>query len=147
MNIKTLFVGAALAVAAFSANATCEWDVRMSPELAKQFEQRGGLYAPRANEVCEKLRNANARIEIISYSTVLQGKSIAWAGIMIGDKNSSILTTSGASKNTYFNPTPSQDKANELEYYAANDAINDWNVDAAIMFLDQVRGLKGEAKR
>ncbi len=128
------------ATSAFSAHADCVLHSTRQPSVTKLLNQHGGWEFANYERVCEKLKRANASVNIVSDSVVLGNQSIGWASVMVKDKNSSVMTSSYSSMSTYTNGYASQDKADEMMWIAVNDALNNWrDLDKALASLDQER--------
>lgn len=133
------FCFTALAVPA-SANCTIYRDTA-SPQVFKAFRANGGYTFKNFNEVCEKLRKANAKIVIHGASGVLVNRSYGWASISVADKESShIVINSFSSYSTNINEYASSDQAQSSLWISINYALENWeHLDEALAELRQVR--------
>lgn len=124
---------------AFSANANCLLHSYHTSEGAKLLNSKGWNFANHKT-VCEKLRQANAAVQVISNHAVLGNQSIGWASVMLRDKDTNLMAIEFLSTSTRTNSYASEDKARELMWEAMNDALNDWDrLDNAIEDLKKER--------
>lgn len=138
--MKKILIALALSMTAMAANAECSLYSVRDAETAQIFKQAGGWSFPSFNTVCEKLKNANARIQINAASGVLNNQSIGWATLSVVDFETGIGTSDFASFSTQVNGYASQDKANELMGIAINAAAENWvNLDKALVSLEEER--------
>ncbi len=147
LNFKTVAVAAVLALSSLSANADCLLTLTRTNEVEKSLNQYGGLSTPNFQTICQKINRAKARVVIAANSVVLQGKSIGWASLTLGDLNSQIISSSNASMSTFVNSNASQNVADELMVAAINDALKQWDIDRAIASLSQERAAFPKAKK
>ena len=108
-------------------------------EIARLLRENG-WGATKFKTVCEKVTRANAELLVDGNATVLGGASIGWAIVMLKDKNSNITTSDFASSSTYVNTrNVGMNVSSNLLYSALNDAVDAYDVDAAISSLDEAR--------
>jgi hypothetical protein len=69
-------------------------------EVRRLIKKYDGFDFPKIVEVCEKLKTANARIEINGVATVLGNRSIGWVVLTLRDKDSGVSTSDFSSHNT-----------------------------------------------
>lgn len=125
---------------AFSANANCVMHSHLTSEGAKLVEKKDRWKFANFQTVCEKLRRANAAVQIISNYAVLGNQSIGWASVMLRDKDSKFMVTEYLGVSTNTNSYASSDQAKELMWDAMNDALNEWDgLDNAIDELKKER--------
>lgn len=144
--MKKIFLATALSLLTFAAHSECTiTSVQTDRNMAKFNEYRGwstenGLDASKFNVVCEKLHRAHARINISAFSTVLAGRSIGWAQVLVMDESSQIVATDYGSVSTMVNEYASQDKADAIMVVAMNNAVAAWSgLDIALESLDKAR--------
>lgn len=125
----------------FSANAACKLISNTTSIIQEARRTAGwdGWRFSRYDEICEKLRKANAQLVIRGDATVLNGVNIAWAIVEIADINP-LLTSGTSSSNTRTNKmVGSQDEANKLLIESIEDAANGLSIDNGIRDLQQAR--------
>jgi hypothetical protein len=140
--VKKLLLIAIFSIFSISAHAGCTIYSTRTESVAAVFRKYGGwdLSDVDFNQLCEKLKRANARISISSDAVVLGNQSIGWAILSVMDIDTGITALSGMQTSTFTNPYASQDKAEELMFKAINDAAKGWNnIDEALFSLDNER--------
>jgi len=99
-----------------------------------------GWNAKKFDAICPKLNRANAELLIDGQATVLGGASVGWAVLMLKDRDSNVTTSDYSSKSTSMNTgVASMDTAEALLYSALNSALDAYNVDDALVSLDDAR--------
>lgn len=143
--MKELIVAVGLSFLAFAANA-CTINSVSTQQVDKVLKQKGGLNFTKYAELCEKLNEADAGIEVHGTATVLQGKSIAWSVVFLTDNKSGFAVGNASYSSTLTNDFAGMDKAEELLYTGVIESLNAWPVDEAIKVLENHRiRLKAQA--
>lgn len=120
--------------------AACKINMNADPSTLKNFEKYGGYQFKNFAKVCKQLDQANARIHVNAFSTVIDGKATATAIIYVGDKDTGISTSDYATMSTQVNSYANQAKANELAVVAINSALDEWqNLSRALQGLELER--------
>ena len=131
-----------------SANATCVLtDVTGSViQDARHSAGWDGWSFSRYDEVCGKLRKANAILRILGDAKVLDGVNIAWASVEITDRNP--MLTSGTTRyDTRMNRNVgSQVEANKLLVESIEEAANTLDIDGGIKDLQRARAIFHKVK-
>lgn len=131
-----------LTALAFPASANCVINYyTVSRDVIKVFKENDGYYFQNYNEVCNKLRKANAKIAISGSYGVLSSRSYGWADISVADKASDyVIVNSFGTYSTWMNDYASDDTARKQLWGAINDALNQWDtLDKALLELNQAR--------
>ncbi|MDR5799039.1 MULTISPECIES: hypothetical protein [Caballeronia] len=137
---KILLAASVALLLSATAHAECSITYYTGPSTWEALEKNGGVEFSNYKSVCEKLRRANARVNITGAATVLNNMSIGWAQVSVLDMNTSVGTTEYASYSTTANPFASIDKANELMLSSVNAAMNSWReLDNALAKLEAER--------
>lgn len=147
--LKKVITMCLLGLLATSANAECYITSVRDNSVSAAFSKFGGWRFDSFDRVCEKLKRANARIQVIAQSVVLDNRSIGWATLSVVDRDTGIGTSSYATMNTQVNSYASQDKADQVMVDAMNAAAQDWNgLDQALAELEEERRrARGIARR
>jgi len=130
-----------------TAHAECSINTYLAGNVSKAFYAYGALNVPgtsltnqRYEMICEKLRKADARVNILGMATVLSNRSIGWAILSLKDRTTEIGTSDYANARTMVHEQASQDIADERMVFAINEALATWTeLDQAIARLDEVR--------
>lgn len=138
--MKKILVAVVLSMAAMSANADCMLSSVRDESIARDFKLAGGWTFPSFEKVCEKLKKANARVQINAASSVLANQSIGWATLTVVDFDTAIGTSDYATYSTQVNGYASNDKAIQLMGDAINAAAENWvDLDKALVALEEER--------
>lgn len=137
--LKKILITLSLVTVCVGSNACNVNYSTASTHVNASFEGRNGWEFANYDAICEKLLKANAQLYIVGYSTVLSGRSIAWADISLADKNLPIVTNSFGRANTKVNETASMDTARKMLFEAINEAIPAMEIDKAIIALNKAR--------
>jgi hypothetical protein len=141
-NVSKFFVASCLALASFSAYADCAIVRVTSADKVRQALKHGGGYSfGNYDEVCEKLRRANAVIVISGSDGVLANRSFAWASIGVADAvNQNVMVTAFSTNQTIMDEYASAHLGPELLMSAIDNALNSWTeLDTALAELNNVR--------
>ncbi|MCB4350094.1 hypothetical protein LA345_40590 (plasmid) [Burkholderia vietnamiensis] len=137
---KILLAASVALLLSATAHAECSITYFTGPSTWDALEKNGGIEFNSSKTVCEKLRRANARVNIAGAATVLNNMSIGWAQVSVLDMNTSVGTTEYASYSTTANPFASIDKANGLMLASVNSALDSWrDLDKALAKLEVER--------
>lgn len=139
-----MFKGSIVALAlfaSFSASAGCTLTSNTTSTIrqARTATNWDGWSFSRYDEICAKLKHANAQLNIRGDATVLNGVNIAWASVEITDMDAR-LSSGLSSLNTRTNQmVGSQDHAYKLLIESIEDAANALNIDQGIKDLKDAR--------
>jgi len=93
------------------------------------------------DRVCNKLKEADAKVFITGGYGVLSGRSYAWTVLTLEDRGNKHIRSHEASlSRSGLHPDASTPKARELLWESINDSLNDWGKDYALD--DAIYGLR-----
>lgn len=123
-----------------SANCTIFRDTD-SDAVQTVFKENNGYTFKNYEEVCSKLRKANAKIVIKGSYSVLSNRSFGWVNISVADKASDhFIINSFSQYITQVSEFASDDTARKQLWIAINDGLDKWDsLDHALAELNQAR--------
>ncbi len=137
--MRKILLAALIFTAAQSAMAQCSITSNRSDTVGKLLQSRGWNFR-NFDIVCEKLKRANAVINISGDASVLAGMSYGWALLTVADRKTGLGINDYTAGHTIMNTYASQDKAYDLLYEAINEAANNWDgLDNALATLNEKR--------
>lgn len=91
------------------------------------------------DDVCNKLKRANAQLAISGYATTFPNSTVAWASVSLQDSKLPIVTNEGAGQYIATINHPSRERTGELLHQSILKAIDLIYWDLALKSLDASR--------
>lgn len=135
-EMKRMFLTCAIFVA-FQAHACDVVFHAPSREIGALIKENGFGFK-NYDLICKKLELGNARLRIDGFATVLSNRSIAWAAVSVLDKETSVSTSDGG-VSTQAHENASMDVAKKLLMDSINSAVNNSDIDRALVALEANR--------
>ena len=136
--MKKLLVTAFFLTLAVNAQA-CNITFTSTSEKVTDVLTKNGFGFDDYGAVCKRLNSNNARLFIEGQAGVLEGRSIAWASVQVGDKNLHIIANGFGASEVRTSPYASIDEANKILLNAINSSINKTEIEKSIGELDKSR--------
>lgn len=136
--LKKLMVAVLIGAAPVSVSASCETSYTANNEIVRAVKSNKWGFQ-NYDQVCQKMREANAEFLISGGATVLAGRSITWATVLVKDKDFNIVSTDYGGSSTQVDKIPGTDIAVRNYRLAINNAIDSVDLDRALEALDEAR--------
>lgn len=136
---KKLLILSAMTFALQAQAENCEITDNTANKMISAVLNEHGYSFDGYEQVCQKLKKANAAIVIGGSAGILGDISFAWAEVSLKDKNTMIFTNEYSGSMTKSNSKANMETAKLLLLEAINGAIGNVDFDNAIQSLNESR--------